>query len=129
MGALEHARKEAMLVKGFFDGRPNMWFSGAKGFHVDVWLKKPVDHNTQRVYATHIRDKLGLRMCDPTCWGDYARVRRIPYTVHPETCLFMIPVDSQYDTLESILRDAAEENFPKPMKRRKVDVDKFLKFR
>lgn len=124
---LGRALLEAEEVRDHFDGLPDIWFSAGKGFHVNVWSKQDMDPTVERGVAKAMRDELGLRMCDPTVWGDIARVRRIPYTIHPRTFRFVVPV-LKNEILCDVIRRSEEDVIPEKFKPRKVDLSSIIEF-
>lgn len=74
-------------------------FSGAKGYHVYVWLSRTDKFSTgeeaKRFYKTAqklILKGLNFKTIDPQVLGDIKRLARVPYSTHEKSLKLCVPV-------------------------------------
>jgi hypothetical protein len=94
------AKEFADAVEWFYHAKPLVAFSGRRGFHVHVFLRRPLrlDGGPERLrLAYDMLTRMILRALpqrpDPSVVGDVKRLARIPYTLHEASGLPCLPVD------------------------------------
>lgn len=83
--------------------RTEVLFSGLKGHAVHVWLKNPAAPDAQAIHLIQstIVSKAKATTADPAVIGDLKRVHRLPYTPHPRSFAWCIPVKRDWSARET----------------------------
>lgn len=87
------------------DLRPNVFFTGGRGFHVYLFFEEPLQKLQKSdliQLVEYLKEKLKLEYIDPKITYDFARLIRVPYTIHTETRLYCIPVNTSW-SIDKIL--------------------------
>ncbi len=99
----ENAWKEASCLtenlKKYYNAIALCCFSGKKGYHVYVWLQKPImlenGELAKQFYKTAqtlILKGLKFQTFDHQIFGDIKRIARIPYSIHEKSLQSCVPV-------------------------------------
>ena len=90
-------------LRRFYSAEPLTVFSGCKGFHVYVFLDKPVHfeesqlplaRQAYRELQARLVEGLKLATLDPQPIGDVKRLARCPFSFHEKTGSLCVPVDT-----------------------------------
>jgi len=90
-------------MRRFYAAEPLIVFSGCKGFHAYVFLKKlvyfeetllPLAKQAYRELQVRLVEGLKLPTLDPQPVGDIKRLARVPFSFHEETSSLCAPVDT-----------------------------------
>ena len=110
---LETAYKDANTINGLLIDagfKTNVFFSGGKGFHIDIRFK-PIDYDIMKYYPAFLEYWHNKESSVDTKLKDgIPRLIRLPYAKHDGTGLFKIPVNLN-DDLKTIKKQA--EHRPK----------------
>ncbi len=98
------ARLLANSIIRYYDAAPLLKFSGRKGYHVDLYLKRTVTfdpniHSLNLVKEVYkrLQEKilmgLTLRTLDRQVLGDLKRLERVPYSMHEKSGRLCQPID------------------------------------
>lgn len=129
---ISKAFDDVIKLYEYFDKKPTIFFSGKKGFHLFVFLDSIISYETLRHIVENV-NKISLKTwnspenntCGLSQTLDLARVSRIPYTLHQETNMQMIPIDTS-STIENIVESASEFQIPVIIIKNPVNIDKWL---
>jgi hypothetical protein len=99
----ENAWKEAACLaetlKKYYGAEAFCCFSGKKGYHIYVWLQKPLElesgEQAKRFYKTAqtmILKGLRFQTFDRSVFGDVKRIARVPYSINEKSLQLCIPV-------------------------------------
>jgi hypothetical protein len=90
-------------MRRFYAAEPLIVFSGCKGFHAYVFLKKlvyfeetllPLAKQAYKELQVRLVEGLKLPTLDPQPVGDIKRLARVPFSFHEETSSLCAPVDT-----------------------------------
>lgn len=101
--------EEAMTLQTNHDAK--VMLSARKGFHAHVPITDQKDIPL-RTRQERIAEFWGLTTADSQVFGDYARVCRLPYSIHPKSGLQAVMVRKD-ESLESVI-DRASHGFQIP---------------
>jgi len=106
--AWEEAKQFALLLKTHYNVEPLLCFSGRKGYHIYVYLQKPIKlDESQQHFAKQFYSRaqymllkgLHFEILDMQVLGDIKRLARVPYTIHEKTGFPCIPISLQHTPL------------------------------
>jgi len=132
----------ALTVKNFYRAEPLLCYSGHKGYHVYVWLTRPVEFpsdkqaQAKRFYATAqnmLLKGVKLETVDSQVIGDIKRLSRVPYTIHEKSCNPCVPIKFKHEpllvaNLEGYRKHGLNENFIKTcMKKTEKTRSRFIR--
>lgn len=96
---VEKAKEEVRTLLNFLSKQgvdvvtsTNVFFSGHKGFHVEVLINKELTPSELKVICTNIAKELNLTTFDPKIYNT-TRLIRIPNTKHQVTSLYKIQLE------------------------------------
>jgi hypothetical protein len=120
-GNLQETHDDILALYDYYGGKCRLYFTGGMGFHLFIDLTQHLSRTELRQYALFICNGLKLKTLCHMSFGDYARITRIPYTVHNKTSCFMIPVTRDM-TLKEIVNASKVFHEPKPIVRTKINI-------
>jgi len=104
--AWREAIEFADVIKRYYDAEPLVCYSGRKGYHVRVWLRDPIEFNSQglakrfyRIMQEKLLKGLEFETLDRQVIGDIKRLSRVPYTIHEKTGNPCIPITKSHTPL------------------------------
>lgn len=108
--ALEYVLDEVRKVNDeIYNGKGAIIFSGQKGFHLHVKTSEFRNWDALHLHFNLVASDsvMDLEYTDPHVW-EPARVIRIPFTLHPKTLLYCVPV-APSASIKQILKLASWE--------------------
>lgn len=104
LSALEQARRLSETIVKQVDVQPDLWFSGSKGFHVNVPVKDAIEPcpHLPAILKEWVNEMCSIaKVHHDTSIYHQSRVLRLPYTQHGKSGLYKIPVtvDMSYNDI------------------------------
>ena len=116
--AIAEAKDFAEKIERFYEAKPLLVFSGAKGCHVYLWIHGleflpahiPLVKETYRRLQLKTLKGLHYKTVDPQPLGDLARLSRVPYTLHEKSGRLCEPL-----TVAQDLEEYRRNGLPAPL--------------